>query len=79
MVRGDANCDGEVNMADAVLIMQSTSNPDRYGINGSDATHITAQGMINGDVSGNRDGITNSDALSIQRYCLELIESLPEI
>ena len=75
---GDANCDGKVNMADTVLIMQFTSNPDKFGINGSDATHITAQGLINGDVSGSRDGITNADALSIQKYCLDLIDSLPE-
>lgn len=65
-------------MSDAVLIMQSLSNPDKYGINGTDETHITEQGLKNGDVSGNGDGITNNDALAIQKYKLNLIDSLPE-
>lgn len=75
---GDVNIDGEVDMSDAVLIMQSLSNPDKYGINGTDETHITMQGLKNGDVSGNGDGITNNDALAIQKYKLNLIDSLPE-
>ena len=65
-------------MSDAVLIMQSLSNPDKYGVDGTDATHITKQGLKNGDVSGNGDGITNNDALAIQKYKLNLIDSLPE-
>lgn len=75
---GDANCDKEVNIGDAVLIMQAQSNPNRYGLYGSDKGHITEQGIINGDVIGN-DGITNNDALSIQKYLLKLIPSLPEL
>lgn len=76
---GDANCDDEVNMADAVLIMQTLANPDKYGINGTDPTHITKQGMTNGDVTGNVNGITNADALAIQKYCLKLLTELPEL
>ena len=38
-------------MADAVLIMQALANPDKYGIKGSESSHITAQGTINADVS----------------------------
>ncbi|MCQ2459936.1 MAG: dockerin type I repeat-containing protein, partial [Ruminococcus sp.] len=68
--KGDANCDGNVNMADAVLIMQSLANPDKYGVNGTDDTHITAQGEFNGDMDGN--GLTNADALAIQRKMLNL-------
>ena len=60
---GNANCDGKINLTDVVLIMQSLSNPDKYG--------------LNGDVSGN-DGITNLDALTIQKFMLELITKLPE-
>ena len=75
---GDANCDGSVNMADAVLIMQSIANPSKYGVSGTDKAHITAQGQKNGDVSGNGDGITNKDALAIQKYKLALINKLPE-
>ncbi|MBR6968102.1 MAG: glycoside hydrolase family 9 protein, partial [Ruminococcus sp.] len=44
---GDANCDGGVDMADAVLIMQSISNPNKYGLSGSDSHHITEQGKAN--------------------------------
>lgn len=78
MLYGDANVDGEINLADVVLIMQSLTNPDKYGLNGSDPSHITAQGLKNADVVGN-DGVTNNDALSIQKYKLSLISSLPEV
>lgn len=73
---GDANCDREIDIADAVLIMQAIANPDKYGREGSEDTHITDQGWDNGDVIGN-DGVTNEDALVIQQYLLNLVESLP--
>lgn len=73
---GDANCDDGVDMADAVLIMQSISNPNKYGLEGSDSHHITKQGKLNGDVEGNRNGITNLDAAKIQKYLLGAISSL---
>lgn len=73
---GDANCDGDVNMSDAVLIMQSIANGDEYGLGKPDG--ITEKGMNNGDVYDRGDGLTLYDALSIQRLTLELIESLPE-
>ena len=76
-VWGDANCDNKVDMSDAVLIMQSNSNPDKYGINGSDPTHITKQGLLNADVyEHGTSGVTNEDALLIQKYRLNLVESL---
>ncbi len=75
---GDSNCDGTVNLSDAVMIMQALANPDKYGINGSDETHLSEQGKINADVTGNGDGMTNSDALTIQKYVLKLIDKLPE-
>ena len=75
---GDANCDGNVNMGDVVLVMQSLCNPSIYGLNGSDASHITEKGQANADVYDAGDGITNSDALSIQKYLIQLITSLPE-
>ncbi len=78
IVWGDSNCDGEVSLADAVMIMQSIANPSKYGIEGNDENHITSQGQKNGDVSENGNGITNKDALAIQKYCLELIKELPE-
>lgn len=76
---GDANLDGKIDMSDAVLIMQSLSNPDKYGLNGSDESAITNQGMINADCCNTGDGVTNQDALAIQKYKLELISELPLI
>jgi hypothetical protein len=75
-VRGDANCDKDVNMADAVLIMQSLANPNKFGISGTDEKHITTQGLANADVVGNNDGVTNLDALQIQKYLLQLVTEL---
>lgn len=74
---GDANCNGEVDLSDAVLIMQYLSNPSKYGEKGSDKGHMTEQGKINADVAGKGDGVTNLDALAIQRYQLKLIDELP--
>ncbi|MCR4794182.1 MAG: DUF4981 domain-containing protein [Ruminococcus sp.] len=74
---GDADCDGEIAMNDIVLIMQSLSNPNRYGLDGTDEHHITAQGQRNADVYENgSSGITNNDAMQIQKYLLGLIKSL---
>ena len=75
---GDANFDGEVDFSDVVLIMQSLANPDKYGLNGSDEHHITAQGAANGDVYDNGSKITTNDAQTLQRYLLKLINELPE-
>ena len=64
---GDANCDGEVNMADAVFIMQVISDPDKY--------HFTADGEKNADIDGSGD-VTNKDALIIQQYKLGIIDKI---
>ncbi|MBR4627142.1 MAG: cellulase family glycosylhydrolase [Ruminococcus sp.] len=72
---GDANCDGEVNMADAVLIMQSIGNPDKYGKGTDDG--ITEKGEKNADVFNTGDGVTNKDALTIQKYKLGLLTEFP--
>ena len=53
---GDADCDGKVNINDAVFVMQSIANPDKY--------KISEQGKANADIDGN--GITLSDAVTIQ-------------
>ena len=62
-IRGDANCDKQVNMADAVFVMQCISNPDKY--------KLSSLGEKNADVDGT-DGITNKDALAIQMFKLGL-------
>ena len=73
---GDANCDGAVDMSDVVLIMQSLANPNKYGIKGSDAKHMTEDGEKNSDVIGN-NGVTTDDALTIQLYLLGKYKDLP--
>ena len=67
---GDTNCDGQLDMADAVLIMQALANPNKYGIDGTDEHHLTEQGRINGDMDG--DGLTVGDAQKIQMKLLGL-------
>ena len=74
---GDSNCDGAVDMADAVLIMQALANPNKYGVNGSSPSCMTAEGKLNADVDQNSPGITTGDALIIQKYLLGLVEKLP--
>lgn len=61
---GDANCDGGVDMADTVKIMQSLANPDKY--------ELSVLGSFNGDVSETGNGITVSDALGVQKKLLKL-------
>jgi len=65
---GDANCDGELNMADAVFIMQCITNPDKY--------QLTDKGVKQADVDGSGD-ITNKDALVIQQFKLNIIKVFP--
>lgn len=74
--KGDANCDGTVELADAILIMQAIANPDKYGVEGSAGMHITEQGTVNGDVDPAVKGITSNDALRIQMYLLHQIDTL---
>ncbi len=73
---GDANCDNQVDMADVVLIMQSLANPNRYGRDGTDDSHITLQGEVNADVYNHSNGITSQDAIKIQEYLLGKISYL---
>ncbi|MDE6425810.1 MAG: hypothetical protein K2K89_06705 [Ruminococcus sp.] len=65
---GDANEDGKVNLADAVLIMQALSNPDEY--------QLTTKGQFNADVYNTGDGITANDALQIQMWTINIDEPL---
>ena len=68
---GDANCDGDVTMADAASIYQSLGNPDKYG--------LSAKGAANADCSNAGDGITAADALAVQKFAAKLIDKLPEM
>ena len=71
---GDANLDDQVNIADAVLVMQVATNPDKYGQGKTDVS-IKPQGEVNADVDGKK-GLSNADALLIQKFKLGLIQSL---
>ncbi len=76
---GDANCDGSLSLADAILIMQYIGNPDAYGVGGTEASAMTEQGAANADCCDAGDGITNKDALAVQSVLLKLIPSLPMV
>ncbi len=68
---GDANCDNQVDIADATLVLQSIGNSDKYV--------LSKQGAINADVLDHGTGITTMDSLVIQMYDAKLIkyEDLP--
>ncbi|MDE6520909.1 MAG: dockerin type I repeat-containing protein [Ruminococcus sp.] len=63
---GDANEDGDMNIADATAIVQAIGNKDKYG--------LTAQGEFNADLDGN--GLTGADAVAIQQKLVEM--GMPE-
>nr|AEV58653.1 scaffoldin C [Ruminococcus flavefaciens] len=67
-LRGDANLDNKVSVADAVAILQSIANKDKYA--------LKPQGAVSGDVEGNNDGITGADALRIQKWDAGAITTL---
>ena len=66
VLKGDANCDGSVDIADAVATASYVGN--------SEKNKLTEQGLINGDVQGNGNGINANDALAIQQYLANIIK-----
>ncbi len=67
---GDANVNGDVEVADAILIMAHVVNPESYPL--YDA------GPYNADVYQHGDGIGINDAVSVQKLITKLINELPE-
>ncbi len=68
-LKGDANCNKEVEVADAVFILQGIANP------GNEAYWLSEQGRINADVDGS--GAPDvQDALKIQQYKADIIPEL---
>lgn len=67
---GDANCNGTISIADAILILQYISNSNAYPLD--------SQALKNSDVYLNGDGINAQDALSIQKYEAHQLTELPE-
>lgn len=67
-LRGDANCDGKINVEDVVLILSYVC--DYQG------TAITEQGLINSDVYQTGDGISSSDAGLVAMYIAKNVDKL---
>ena len=65
---GDANLDKKVTVADAVAILQSIANRDKYA--------LKPQGSVNADVDG-VSGVTANDALVIQKFDSGVVTKLP--
>lgn len=64
VLRGDANCDGKVTIADATAILQALGNPDKYG--------LSDNGKANADIA-EPAGVTTEDAIRIQKFDAGLI------
>ncbi|EWM55316.1 SGNH/GDSL hydrolase family protein, partial [Ruminococcus flavefaciens] len=73
---GDANDDGNLDLADAILIMQALANPNKYGLEGTAEKHLTEQGKVNADVDKSTKGLTADDALMIQEFLIGKVASL---
>ena len=69
IVYGDTNCDGLVDISDALLLKCYLINNKKYA--------ISAQGALNADVHGNNNGLNAQDAVSIQKFVLGAVKTLP--
>ena len=76
---GDSNCDGVVELADAILIMQALANPNKYGVGGTAPKALTSEGKTLADVDRSVRGLTSDDALMIQEFLLKKITSLDPV
>ncbi len=70
VVFGDADLNGVVELNDAVKVMCSITD--------SDNSAMTAEEINAADVYQRGDGISNMDALAIQKYLAQLLSELPE-
>lgn len=68
-ITGDANLDGNIDIADVVAISAYVANPEK--------NTLSEQSIINSDVQNVGDGLTANDALAIQQYLANIITSLP--
>ena len=66
---GDATLDGDVTLADALVILQYVANSQKY--------NLSEEALRNADVFDNGDGVTAMDALAIQQLDAKMIKSLP--
>ncbi len=61
-------------MNDAVLVMQLLANGDAYDVGGTDKNAITETGRANADCYDPGSGITNMDAVAIQKKLINTAE-----
>ena len=66
---GDANCDKNVDIADVVIVKHYLLNAQKYSLD--------SYGIKNADVHNVGNGINLNDALAIQQYVLNIIDTLP--
>lgn len=67
-IKGDANFDGNVSVADVIAISSYVGNPE--------SNPLDAYAIANGDVHNPGDGISSGDALMIQQYLAGIIPML---
>ncbi len=68
-IYGDVDQNGDVTLADAVSIVSYIANPAVYP--------LTEAQLNRADVENTGDGVNTADALAVQSYLLESVESLP--
>lgn len=68
LLKGDANNDGIIDVADVVAVASYVGNPE--------SNKLDSQGMLNADVHNTGNGLTADDALMIQQYLAKIIEKL---
>ncbi len=68
---GDANLNGDVEVADVITIMAHAANPEQYPITNETALYYA-------DVYQHGDGIGINDAVSIQKFITKILAELPE-
>jgi hypothetical protein len=68
-IYGDANCDGDVDIADVVAVSVYVQD--------SEGTNLTDQGKANADVDNIGNGVDDNDALLIQQYAIGATDTLP--
>ena len=69
IIYGDANCDGNVDISDAVLVKCYLINSEKH--------KMSEQSKLNSDVHGSSNGVNSQDAVTIQKYVLGSIKTLP--
>lgn len=67
-LKGDANLDGSVDIADAVALASYVGDTEK--------NKLEPQGIINGDVQATGNGVNANDALAVQQYLANIIKEL---